>query len=291
MKQPIGAGEWNGRKAPNDEVFVSASTVASKVLANPVLEKLDGEATAKWVIENMGSLAHMATTDPDAAFQRVKNARFEASAEKGPLRATERGTKLHEVIEHWLVGENRPTLTAAEDEQLGPYITEISTWFVENKPEPVAIEQAVFNDYAKVGGRFDMALKFRAGPPRQRTHLVVRHQDKELVGHRTRVGPEAVRRRRSPAASGLSVGRMVRHLPAEGANPRRPQLPAERHRAAAPCPSVRHTRRPQRDRHPRAHGYPRMGAHVPCRNRQGRSGMGQGHRSRRQRQREGPQVR
>lgn len=164
MKQPIGASEWNGRKAPNDETFLSASTVASKVLANPVLENWTVEATAKWVIENMGSLAHMATTDPDAAFQRVKNARFEASAEKGPLRATDRGTKLHEVIEHWLVGENRPTLTAAEDEQLGPYITEISTWFVENKPEPIAIEQAVFNDYAKVGGRFDMALKFRAGP-------------------------------------------------------------------------------------------------------------------------------
>ena len=54
MKQPIGAGEWNGRKAPNDEVFVSASTVASKVLANPVLENWTVEATAKWVIENMG---------------------------------------------------------------------------------------------------------------------------------------------------------------------------------------------------------------------------------------------
>ena len=164
MKQPVGASQWSGRKAPNDEVFISASTVASKVLANPVLENWSIEATAKWVIENMGSLAHIAATDPEAAFERVKSARFEASGEKGPLRATERGTKLHEVIEHWLIGEDRPTLSAAEDEQLSPYINEISAWFVENRPEPIAIEQAVFNDYAKVGGRFDMALKFRAGP-------------------------------------------------------------------------------------------------------------------------------
>lgn len=164
MKQPLGATQWNGRKAPNDEVFVSASTVASKVLANPILENWGIEATAKWVLDNLGTVNQIAATDYDAALQRIKNARFEGTQEAGPLRATDRGTKLHEVIEHWLVGENRPTLTPAEDEQLGPYINEISTWFIENKPQPVAIEQAVFNDYAKVGGRFDMALRFGAGP-------------------------------------------------------------------------------------------------------------------------------
>ena len=287
MKQSIGAGEWNGRKAPNDEVFVSASTVSPKCQGNPVLENWTAlkpppngssktwAASPTWrpptrTQRSSESRTHgrrrpprkVRSGPPTEAPSSTKSSNIGSSgrtARPSPPPRTNNSVRTSTRFGHGLWKTNRSRLPLSKPcSTTTPRLADGSTWHSSS-------------------GR----------PARQRTHLVVRHQDEELVGHLPRLDQKPYGRRRSPAASGLSVGRMVRHLPAEGANPRRPQLPAQRHRAAAPLP------RPTCQRGPNEIKNLRMvtlnGASP--RNRQGRSGMGQGHRSRRQRQREGPQVR
>lgn len=153
------------RKNPKDEVFLSGSSIG-KVLANKALDNWAFNATAEWVVQNSGLITHLVNEGRSGeAEQKVRDARWEGSPELGPMSAAERGTAIHTAVEHWLIGEQRPALPSeAHEEQIRGHLEAVSAWFIENAPEPVAIEMVVFNDFAQCAGRGDMWLRFRKGP-------------------------------------------------------------------------------------------------------------------------------
>jgi len=153
------------RKNPNDRVYLSGSSIG-KVLANRALDAWAMNTTAEWVTRNSGLITHLVSEgETDKAERLIRDARWSSSSEEGPMTAAERGTAIHAAIEHWLIGEDRPTLPSAGHEaQISGHLDAVSQWFIENDPEPIAIEMVVFNDYAGAAGRGDMWLRFKKGP-------------------------------------------------------------------------------------------------------------------------------
>ena len=153
------------RKNPKDEVFLSGSSVG-KVLQNRALENWMLEATAEWTVSNVGLISKLVQEDrAGEAVARVKDSRWEGTTEPGPLSAAERGTAIHEAIEAWLVGEERPQLSPEAEAQIGAHLTQVSQWFVEMRPVPVAIEMVVYSDQVRAAGRGDMWVRFLNPPP------------------------------------------------------------------------------------------------------------------------------
>lgn len=155
--------QQSSRKRPNDEMFLSGSTLP-KVLAAPQLEEWAITATAEGVVKNIGELAHMCVEAPDVAIARIEQLRWEMSPTGGPLSAAEAGTLVHAVMEAWLDGEPTPDIPPAHWEQVAPFVNNLASWMTEWKPEKVLTEAVVYNRYAMVAGRLDAVVKFRAGP-------------------------------------------------------------------------------------------------------------------------------
>lgn len=173
------------RKNRSDDVFLSGSSLG-KVLQNRVLENWANNATAEWVADNSGLITGLVLQDKRGeAIQRIKDARWEGSSEDGPMTAAERGTAIHSVIESWLVGEDRAQLDAASEAQIAGHLNAVAQWFIDCKPEPVAIEMVVYNDFAGTAGRGDMWLRFTAGPlASDRVYLVDTKTKREALTKR-----------------------------------------------------------------------------------------------------------
>ena len=164
MKAPqIGANGWSGRKSPSDIVHPSASTLAGNVLHSGALENWMIEETAERTVGNLGTLAHMAARNPAEAIEWIKSSRF---AERDPnyMSPAERGTFVHSVMECWMEGVAGPEVPPQFAHQLQPLIDRLAEFFVENKPQPIAQEQVVYNTTVGTAGRFDLLCRFGAGP-------------------------------------------------------------------------------------------------------------------------------
>lgn len=151
------------RKKPNDAMYLSGSTLP-KIPASPVLEKWTREAIADGVVTNMGTLAHLAKENPEAAVRRIAQIHWETTKPDGPLSAAECGTMVHAFMEAWLLGQPTPECKPDEWEQVAPFVNNLAEWMADWKPEPVLVEAVVFNHYALVAGRMDAMVRFRNGP-------------------------------------------------------------------------------------------------------------------------------
>jgi hypothetical protein len=154
----IGAQGWNGAAAADDLWYLSASTIG-KALARPQLEAWAERETAARVVADLHIIGPLAAQSPDAARAYVKSIRFTGS--DGRLSAADRGTELHAYVEARLRGTALPTWEQAHAEQLAPYLPHIEAWLAAYMPEPIELEQVVFDPASRLAGRLDWKLRLR----------------------------------------------------------------------------------------------------------------------------------
>lgn len=158
----IGAQGWNGAPAPDDVWHLSASTIG-KALAAPSLEAWAHRTTAERVVADLDVIAPLAARSPDAAIAYVKGIRFTGA--DGALSSSERGTELHAYIEARLRGLPVPVWAPQHAEQLAPFLPHIEAWLLAFMPEPVAVEQVVFDPASRLAGRGDWWLRLHGTFP------------------------------------------------------------------------------------------------------------------------------
>lgn len=171
----IGAQGWNGAPAPDDIWHLSASTLG-RALAKPKLESWAERETANRVVDDIEVIAGIARRSPDAARAYVKSIRYSGADDL--LSAADRGTALHAYIEARLTGTSAdlPTilhhLAATKSdftlksvpvavEQLTPFLSGIEAWLSEYYPEPVEVEQAVYDPTHRLAGQLDFKVRLR----------------------------------------------------------------------------------------------------------------------------------
>lgn len=155
MTQPlIGAEGWDGRKKPSDIVHPSMSTLP-KVLHSGALESWGFTQTAKNTVANLGRLAAMSVEEAE---KWVTDARWQRP--DGLMRAADRGTYLHTVLEHWMEGATPPDPPAEHEAYLRPFINQLYSWMVEYQPKMVLSEAAVFSTVTHTAGRGDLWVTF-----------------------------------------------------------------------------------------------------------------------------------
>lgn len=142
---------------PGDTWHLSASNIG-KALAAPQLENWGFEQTAEKVVRQLGLIGELARQSEAGAVQYVKGIRWEA--EDGKLSAADRGTAIHEYIEARLLGTDTAMRPAEHAAQLAPFLARVDDWLRRWQPEPVLVEQVVYNPAHHLAGRLDFVLRF-----------------------------------------------------------------------------------------------------------------------------------
>lgn len=153
----VGAEGWDGAPRPDDRWHLSASNL-SKALASPNLERWGYRTTAERVIEQLPLITQLASTSPDAARELIKEIRWTPPT-PGELGAADRGTALHAYLEARVTGAPAAVLNAQHTAQLAPYVAQLEAWLAHFQPEPLEVEQVVYNPEHGLAGRLD--FKFR----------------------------------------------------------------------------------------------------------------------------------
>lgn len=155
----IGVDGWNGEAGVDDRWHLSASTIG-KALAAPSLERWGYRRTAEVVVDNLPMLTQLAGVNPSAAQEFVREARWAAKA-PGELGAGERGTELHAYIEARLLGAPLPVWPDVAAAQLAPFLPHIEAWLSAHRPEPLEVEQVVYDPARGLAGRLDFKVRLR----------------------------------------------------------------------------------------------------------------------------------
>lgn len=150
----IGADHWDGQRRPDDMKLLSASSVTQS-MAKPALERWMIDETAARVAENVHELADMG--DPERIEQWVRNCRY--LPEPGAsMNASETGTALHAVLEHWAEGKALPPALKAcllRDAEMMAMANQLWGWLQRHRPEVVASEIVVYDPERGTAGRLD----------------------------------------------------------------------------------------------------------------------------------------
>lgn len=160
-----GVEHWDGITNPDDQRFISASSIP-KVLASPGLERWALNTTIQMLHERLPEFQAIAARNIDEAIRWAGQLRFEPKPD-AELNAADSGTIMHELLEDWLRGRSTTPATIAivnRDPVLTAMAGNLWAWFNRFKPEPVAMEQVVYDPDNGVAGRLDAIVRFATMP-------------------------------------------------------------------------------------------------------------------------------
>lgn len=162
----IGADGWDGTQCPDDIKLVSASSVP-KALSAPALERWHINETIDRLLNQIPKLNAMLAEAPrEQVADWIGGLRYEAK-EGVELSNADSGTLMHALLESWLKGEpvdERSRAQVDRDPVLTAMAGNLWAWFCRYDPEPVAMEQVVYDPANGIAGRFDAICRFRKAP-------------------------------------------------------------------------------------------------------------------------------
>lgn len=134
----------SGEKAPGVTSILSQ-------LPKPFLVAWASKMAAEYAVDNIASVADIASRDRQAAVDLIKGA-----SKRYTAKAADAGTEVHDYLEAMLLGTKLPALSARGQE----FIPAISDFFRKWKPEPVLTEVSVWGrcDAGVYAGSFDAVV-------------------------------------------------------------------------------------------------------------------------------------
>lgn len=135
---------WKGREYP------SVTTILN-VIAKPALVPWAAKVTAEFAVENLDEVARRKEADPDDAVSYLKGAQWKAKNKAGL-----KGTEIHALAEAYSTGAPLPPVSPGAV----PYVTSLTDFLKDHRPEPLLTEKTVFNVEKRYAGTFDGIADF-----------------------------------------------------------------------------------------------------------------------------------